>query len=66
MSDTPRTDAESREFPVVIDRGGKGHWCVRKSFAEKLERELSESNALLLQARTMLDDAAHGRIESVR
>lgn len=50
MSDTPRTDEEIKHY------GGLQR--VSADFARKLERELAESNALLLQARTMLDDAA--------
>ena len=46
MSDTPRTEAESRDFPVVIDRRNETHWCVRKEFAEKLERELAQQARL--------------------
>ena len=47
MSDTPRTDAESREFPAMVDRKGKGHWCVRIEFSQKLERELADAIAIL-------------------
>ena len=60
---TPRTDAVDKAARKL---DGEDYYPGQmRELAKQLERELNQCQQDLLIARTMLDDAAHGRIELV-